>query len=73
MIMIWFFLLSISNPTPERLEYEGYRKVIETEPPEYDTETQRIESHYIENENNITQVWEVIDLPVEEPSEENIN
>lgn len=73
MIMIWFFLLSISNPTDERLEYEGFKKVVETHPPEYDPETQRIESHYIENENNITQVWEVIDLPAEEPSEENMN
>lgn len=66
-------VIHISNPTDERLEYEGFKKVVEAQPPEYDPETQRIESHYIENENNITQVWEVIDLPVEESSEETIN
>lgn len=69
MVMIWFFLLSVSNPSDGRLEYEGYRKVIETDPPDYDPETQRIECHYTEDGNNIRQVWDVIDLPVEESSE----
>lgn len=57
------------NPTPERLEYEGYHRVIETDPPEYDSETQRIESHYVEDGDNIRQVWDVIDLPVEQVEE----
>ena len=55
----------VSNPTPERLEYEGYKKVIETEPPEYNPEAQRIESHYVEDGDYIRQVWDVIDLPDE--------
>lgn len=59
----------VSNPTPERLKYEGYKEVIETDPPEYDPETQRIESHYMEDGENILQVWEVIELPVEEVEE----
>lgn len=59
----------ISNPTPERLKYEGYKEVIETDPPEYDPETQRIESHYVMSGDNILQVWEVVDLPVEEVEE----
>ena len=61
--------ITISNPTPERLEYEGYKKVIETDPPEYDPETQRIESHYVEDGDHILQVWDVVDLPVEEVEE----
>ena len=56
----------VSNPTDDRLEYEGYKKVIETEPPEYDPEIQYVESHYVEDENTILQVWEVIDMPVDE-------
>ena len=56
----------VSNPTDERLEYEGYKKVIETEQPEYDPETQYIESHYVEYGNTILQVWEVVDMPADE-------
>lgn len=58
--------ISVSNPSDERLEYEGYHKVIEVEPPVYDTETQTIECHYEMSGNDIIQVWEVIDNPVEE-------
>ena len=56
----------ISNPTDERLEYEGYKKVIETEPPEYNQETQYIQSTYVNDGEYIRQTWEVIDLPVTE-------
>lgn len=59
----------VSNPSDERLEYEGYHKVIETEPPEYDPETQQIESHYVEDGECIRQVWDVVDLPVEQVEE----
>lgn len=52
----------ISNPSDERLEYEGYKKVIETEPPVYDSETQYVTSHYVEEENAIRQVWEIIEF-----------
>lgn len=55
--------ITISNPSDERLEYEGYRKVVETDPPEYNPETQYVESHYIEDGNRILQVWDVIDMP----------
>lgn len=56
----------ISNPSDERLEYEGYKKVIETEPPVYDPETQYIIYNYIEEENTIRQVWEVLEFSDEE-------
>lgn len=63
----------VSNPTDERLEYEGYRKVIETDPQEYDPETQYIESHYVDDGDFIRQVWEVFDKPVEETEGEVVN
>lgn len=56
----------VSNPTDERLEYEGYKKVIETEPPKYNQETQYIQSTYVNDGEYIRQTWEVIDLPVTE-------
>lgn len=62
--------ITISNPSDERLEYEGYRKVIETDPPEYDPETQHAESHYIEDGDRILQVWDVFDNPEFGNSEE---
>ena len=52
----------VSNPTDERLEYEGYKKVIESPQPEYDPETQYIEPHYVEEGDSILQVWYVIDI-----------
>lgn len=61
--------ITISNPSDERLEYEGYRKVVETDPPEYDPDTQYVESHYIEDGGKILQVWEVVDMP--DQNEEN--
>lgn len=62
--------ITISNPSNERLEYEGYHKVIEIEPPEYNPETQYIDSHYVMSGDNILQVWEVHDNDVVETAEE---
>lgn len=61
--------ITISNPSDERLEYEGYRKVVETDPPKYDPDKQYVESHYIEDGEKILQVWEVVDMP--DQNEEN--
>lgn len=58
--------ITISNPSDERLEYEGYHKVIETDPPEYNPDTQYIDSHYVMSGDNILQVWEVHDNEVVE-------
>lgn len=55
----------ISNPTDERYEYEGYHKVIETEPPKYDNETQYVVSHYEMDGNDILQKWEILDVEYE--------
>ena len=56
----------VSNPSDERLEYEGYKMVVETSPPEYNPETQHIESHYIDDGDCIRQLWDVIDDAVEQ-------
>ena len=61
--------ITISNPSYDRLEYEGYHKVIETEPPEYNPETQCIDSHYVMSGDNILQVWEVHENEVVETAE----
>lgn len=58
--------ITISNPSDERLEYEGYHKVVETTPPEYNPETQYIDSHYVMSGDNILQVWEVNEIEVAE-------
>ena len=62
--------ITISNPSDERLEYEGYHKVVETTPPEYNPETQYIESHYVMSGDNILQVWEVKEIEVAEETVE---
>lgn len=59
----------VSNPSDERLEYEGFHKVIETDPPEYNPETQYIDSHYVMSGDCILQVWEVHEIEVVETVE----
>lgn len=62
--------ITISNPSDERLEYEGYHKVVETTPPEYNPETQYIDSHYVMSGDNILQVWEVHEIEIAEKTVE---
>lgn len=59
-------VISVANPKDDDLERAGYRKVIETDPPEYNPETQYIDSHYVVSGDNILQVWEVHDNEVVE-------
>ena len=54
--------LTIANPSDERLEYEGYHRVIESEQPSYDPDTQYITARYEMDGNNIIQIWEVHDI-----------
>lgn len=56
----------VANPSDEVYEQWGYHKVVETDPPEYDTETQQVESHYEMQDDTIVQVWTVSDLPAED-------
>lgn len=53
----------VANPSDEVYEQWGYHKVVETDPPEYDPETQQVESHYEMQGNGIVQVWTVSDIP----------
>ena len=62
-------VIRINNPTDERLEYEGYRKVIETNPPDYDPEKQHPVSHYEDAGDSIIQAWDLVDNPPEPESE----
>lgn len=56
----------VANPSDEVYEQWGYHKVIATDPPEYDPETQQVESHYEMQGNDIVQVWTVSDIPAED-------
>lgn len=56
----------VSNPTPERLEHEGYKKVIEHDPPDYDEKNQKLECYYEEIAGQIWQMWKVTTLPTDE-------
>ena len=58
----------ISNPTEEDLRKDGYKDKIETEKPEYDEQTQYLETKYKDGEV-ITVIYEVIDIPTEEATE----
>ena len=56
----------VSNPTDAQYREWGWLPVVHTEPPIYDPETQYIIYHYIEDENTIRQVWEVLEFSDEE-------
>lgn len=53
----------VANPSDDVYEQWGYHKVMETDPPEHDPETQHAESHYEMQGNDIVQVWTVSDIP----------
>lgn len=53
----------VANPSDEVYEQWGYHKVVETDPPEYDPETQQVEVHYKMQGNDIVQAWTVSDIP----------
>lgn len=61
-----------SNPLPETLVAFGYKPVMEQERPE-DKEGFYQISHYEEHDSEIAQVWEYVEMPVEdEPVEEEV-
>lgn len=62
----------ITSPTDEMLKYiRGYKDVTETEPPEYDPETQYLETIYTETETGITVSYEVKEMETEVQTDEN--
>lgn len=58
--------ITIANPTDEQLEFAGYKKVIEVDPPEYDEKNQKLECYYEEIAGEIWQMWKVTTLPTDE-------
>ena len=59
----------ITSPTDEMLKYiRGYKDVTDTELPEYDPETQYLETIYTETDTGITVTYEVKEMEVGEYS-----
>ena len=56
----------VTSPTDEMLKFiRGYKDVTETEPPEYDPETQYLKTIYIETDTGITVSYEVKEMEVQ--------
>ena len=57
----------ISNPDDELksklAELFGWKELVESQPPTYDKTKQIATYHFEEHDNQIIQVWEVVDLP----------
>lgn len=63
---------TINNPLPEELEQLGYKPVVYTDMPDV-TEGKHWESGWTEEENEIRQVWTLVDdpdYPTPEPTPE---
>ena len=58
-----------SNPTYEQLKEADYKEAVESEKPEYDEETQYLETKYKDGDV-ITVIYEVKDIPTEETEAE---
>ena len=56
----------ISNPTDVQYKEWGWLPVINTEPPEYNPETQYVVSHYEIDGEQIKQVWEIFENILDE-------
>ena len=62
----------ITRPTDDMLKYiRGYKDVTETEPPEYDEETQYLETVYTETDTAINVSYEVKEMETEVQTDEN--
>ena len=58
--------LQISNPSAEVLLMAGIKPLVVEEAPQYDEMTQFVEPYYVDGESEITQKWNVFDMPTEE-------
>ena len=56
----------VSNPSDERYRYEGWLEKRYTERPEYDTDTQYLTDHWVQDGQYAVQVWTVHDISVPE-------
>lgn len=58
--------LQISNPSAEVLLMAGIKPLVVEEAPQHDEMTQFVEPYYVDGESEITQKWNVFDMPTEE-------
>ena len=58
--------ITVSNPSDERYRYEGWLEKRYTEPPVYDTDTQYLTDHWVQDGQYAVQVWTVHDIPASE-------
>lgn len=58
--------LQISYPSKEVLLMAGIKPLIVDDIPEHNEETQYVEPYYTDGEAEITQKWNVYDIPVDE-------
>ena len=57
--------LQISHPSAEVLLMAGIKPLVVEDIPTYDEATQYVESYYVDGETEITQKWNVYDIPDE--------
>ena len=66
------YRMTIANPTDEQkaliAQLDNWLEMVQTEPPEYDPETQYVTSYWVEDDGKAVQVWEIHELPTPEPS-----
>lgn len=58
--------LQVSYPSAEVLLMAEIKPLVIEEAPQYDEAVQHIEAYYVDGENEITQKWNVCDIPFEE-------
>lgn len=58
--------LQISHPSKEVLLMAGIKPLVVKEVPQYDEDAQYIEAYYEDEETQITQKWNVYDIPADE-------
>lgn len=60
--------ITVANPSDELYEQFGWMEVVETNPPEYDHDTQYLTSYYEEENGKAVQKWEKHEKPEPEPT-----
>ena len=58
--------LQVSHPSAEVLLMAGIKPLVVEPTPEYDEATQYLETYYVDGETEITQKYNVCDMPTEE-------
>jgi hypothetical protein len=58
--------LQVSYPSAEVLLMAGIKPLVIEEAPQYDEAVQYIEPYYVDGKTEITQKWNVCDIPFEE-------